>query len=357
VLQLVDSSYANVDTYDTVGDCSAGGSYVCTAVINVGRFVPNHFSVSLNTPAFTAACNSFTYLGQKFNYATAPEITVTARDFANNTTSRYTGSWWRITTASLTGKAYTTASGTLDTSGAPGTDPVISDTGAGAGKLIFSSGTGFQFPRGTPEAPFDAEISLAINVIDADGVSYASNPARFGQASAGSGIAFNSGKPMRFGRLAMRNAHGSQLLPMLVPVEAQYWNGTAFITNTLDSCSTIMSTDYAMSNYTGNLSGSPTCETAVSGGGTLSAGRGTLILATPGTGNDGSVVLTANLSAVATGSTCTTLGAAPVSATTANLPHLQGNWAGGSYDTNPSARATFGIYKGSEEVIFMRENF
>jgi hypothetical protein len=356
-LQLVDSNYASVDTYDTVGDCSAGGSYVCTPTINVGRFVPNHFSVSLNTPAFTAACNAFTYLGQKFNYATAPEITVTARNFANSTTSRYTGSLWRITSASLTGKAYTTASGTLDTSGAPGTDPVISDTGGGAGKLVFSSGTGFQFPRGTPEAPFDAEISLAINVIDADGVAYASNPARFGQASAGSGIAFNSGKPMRFGRLAMRNAHGSQLLPMLVPVEAQYWTGTAFITNTLDSCSTIMSTDYAMGTYTGSLTDSPTCETAISGGGTLSAGRGTLILAAPGAGNDGSVILTPNLGAAATGSTCTTVGAAPVSATSANLPHLQGNWAGGAYDANPTARATFGVYKGSEEVIFMRENF
>ena len=208
-----------------------------------------------------------------------------------------------------------------------------------------------------PEAPFDAEISLAINVTDADAVSHASNPARFGVASPGSGIAFNSGKAMRFGRLAIRNANGSQLLPLVVRVEAQYWSGTAFITNTQDSCSTIMSTDYAMSNFTGNLSGSPTCETAVSGGGTLSAGRGTLVLATPGAGNDGSVTLTANLGAVATGSTCTTLGAGPVSATTANLPHLQGNWAGGAFNTNPSARATFGIYKGSQEVIFMRENF
>jgi MSHA biogenesis protein MshQ len=112
-----------------------------------------------------------------------------------------------------------------------------------------------------------------------------------------------------------------------------------------------------MSTYTGNLSGSPTCETAISGGGTLSSGRGTLMLATPGAGNDGSVILSANLGPAPAGSTCTTQGASPVSATTANLPHLRGNWSGGAYDENPSARATFGIYKGSEEVIFMRENF
>jgi len=112
-----------------------------------------------------------------------------------------------------------------------------------------------------------------------------------------------------------------------------------------------------MGNYTGNLSGSPTCETAINGGGALSAGRGILILATPGAGNDGSVALTMNLGATASGSTCTTQGAAPVSATTANLPHLQGNWGGGAYDVNPSARATFGVYRGAEEVIDVRENF
>ena len=165
---------------------------------------------------------------------------------------------------------------------------------------------------------------------------------------------------MRFGRFAIGNANGTQLLPLLVRVEAQYWTGAptnAFVTNTLDNCSAIAPANYAMGNYTGNLSGSPTCETAISGGGTLSAGRGTLILATPGAANDGSVILTANLGATASGSTCTAQGAAPVSASTANLPHLQGNWSGGAYNVNPSARASFGVYRGSEEIIFTRENY
>ncbi|MGH8620805.1 MAG: DUF6701 domain-containing protein, partial [Burkholderiales bacterium] len=361
-LQLVDSTYASVDVNDTVGDCNANGSYVCSATIDVGRFVPDNFAVSLNTPAFGSACGAFSYLGQKFAYSTAPEITFTARNFAGGTTTRYADAtkWWRITNATLTGKAYTTASGTLDVSGVPGTDPGILATGSGTGKLTFSSGTGLFFPRTTPVAPFDAEISLAINVIDADGVSYASNPARFGQASAGNGIAFSTGKPMRFGRFAIGNANGTQLLPLLVRVEAQYWSGpptNAFITNTLDSCTSVTPANYAMGTYTGNLSGSPTCETAINGGGILSSGRQTLILATPGVGNDGSVILTANLGATASGSTCTTLGGAPVSATTANLPHLQGNWTGGAFDVNPSARASFGIFRGSEEVIYMRENY
>jgi MSHA biogenesis protein MshQ len=112
-----------------------------------------------------------------------------------------------------------------------------------------------------------------------------------------------------------------------------------------------------MANYTGNLSGSPTCETAISGGGALSMGRRTLLLAAPGASNNGSVNLTVNLGAAASGSTCTTQGGAPGSATTANAPHLQGNWTGGNYDQNPTARATFGVSRGADEVIFVRENF
>ena len=371
-LQLVDSNFASVDAADTTGDCTASGRYVCSATLNVGRFVPDHFAVALNTPVFAPACGSFSYIGQAFNYSTAPVITVTAQDFANNTTTLYNtaGSWWRITNASLTGKAYTAAVGTPDVSGLPGIDPVIASAGGGTGTLTFGSGTGILFTRTTPTAPaspYDADISLAINVIDADGVTLASNPARFGTATAGNGIAFSDGnalttndKQMRFGRLAMRNANGSQLVPLRVQVEAQYWSGApmnAFIANTQDNCTTIAAANEAMGNYTANLSGSPTCETAVGGGGTLSSGRRTLQMAAPGSGNNGSVDLTVNLGAAASGSTCTAQGGAPGAATTANLPHLQGNWTGGAYNVNPSARASFGVFRGAEEVVFVRENF
>jgi MSHA biogenesis protein MshQ len=357
-LQLVDSSFASVDAGDTAGDCTTSGRYVCSATTNVGRFVPDNFAVALNTPSFGTACGAFTYVGQKFTYATAPVITVTARNFAGGTTANYAGALWQITAASLTGKSYTWATGTLDTSGITGTDPVISSGAGGVGTLTFGSGTGLFFTRATPVAPFDADISLAINVIDADGVTYASNPAQFGAPTAGNGIAFSSGKPMRFGRLVSRNANGSQLLPLPVQVEAQYWSGAptnAFITNTLDNCTTIASANNAMGTYTGNLS---SCETAISGGGTLGMGRKTLQLAAPGGANNGSVILNVNLGASASGNTCTAVGAGPGPATTtANFPHLQGNWTGANYDQNPTARATFGVSRGANEVIFVRENF
>ena len=41
----------------------------------------------------------------------------------------------------------------------------------------------------------------------------------------------------------------------------------------------------------------------------------------------------------------------------ADLPHLQGNWTGATFNQDPSARVTFGVYRGADEVIDMRENF
>jgi MSHA biogenesis protein MshQ len=364
---LVDSTFANVDAGD---GSSPAEREIKSSAVNVGRFVPDHFAVAYNGPTFGTACGagSFTYVGQGFNYSLAPVITVTAQNFANTTTLNYTGALWQITNTSLTGKAYTAASGTVDATGLTGTDPAIVDSGLGVGTLTFRSpsffaaGTGFFFTRTTPVAPFNAEVSLAINVIDADGAAYASNPARFGQASTGNGIAFSAGKSMRFGRLALRNANGSQLSPLAVPMETQYWGYTnaptntvlGFISNTADSCTSLANNNVEMSGFTSHLSA---CETAVNGAGTLSAGRRSLLLAAPGSANDGSVQLTVNLGASNSGTTCTSVGAGTVSAAGASRSYLQGNWTGAAYDQNPKARAAFGTFKGAEEVIFMRENF
>ncbi len=377
---VFDSTFTAVD--QGPGDCVVGGfsnvlvggRYGCnfgnsSTTAAIGRFTPDHFNVSFNTPAFATGCTAFTYVGQSFAYTTQPVITVTAQNSAalgNATTRNYTGAWWKLTNTSLTypggtNRGYAAFTGTLDVTSVPGTDPVIVDTGgvaSGSGTLTFSSGTvgtGLFFARSTPVAPFNAEISLAVNVIDGDAIAYAANPAKFGNEVAGGGIAFSGGnKEMRFGRLRINNANGSQLVALPVLMETQYWNGTAFITNTADACTVINNSNVAMSGFTNNLNA---CETAVSGGGTFSAGRRTFTFAAPGNGNSGSVTLTANLTTGASGTTCLTVGGATSPAGGANLLHLQGNWTGGAYNQNPSGRATFGIYHGADEFIYNRENF
>jgi hypothetical protein len=360
-LQLVDSTFASVDAADTTGDCSASGRYVCSTTTNVGRFVPDHFAVALNTPVFSTACGtSFTYVGQRFNYTTQPVIIVTARDFASNTTTLYEVVWWRITNANLTGKAYIAATGTLDVSGLPGTDPAIFAVGAGTGTLTFSSGTGIFFDRTTPVVPFDAEISLAINVIDDDGVAFATNPARFGTATAGNGIAFNNAKEMRFGQLVISNAHGSQLVPLQLRMEVQYWNGTAFVTNAGDGCTSLAATNIEMENFTQNLGA---CETSLTVG-AFSNGRATAQLSGPGSSNTGSVSLIPRLDLSVSGTPQTCIAGTLQPVVGANKPYLKPKWDstdegsdGLMFDDDPEALANFGTYRGAGEVIFIRENF
>ena len=64
----------------------------------------------------------------------------------------------------------------LDTSLLPATtaDPTIGTFTNGVGTLAFSAGSGFAFTRSTttPNAPFNADIALALNVIDSDSVVY-----------------------------------------------------------------------------------------------------------------------------------------------------------------------------------------
>lgn len=366
--------------------CSVGSVAILMAVgsSGFGRFIPDNFLVTYNTPSFDAACGGFTYIGQKFVYATAPVMTVTARNGTSNgltnlKTANYADAYMKMTTLSLTPASQAArysrydellagATPGLDAASFPATatDPTIAFAN-GEGTLTFSSGSsGFAFSRSTTTVnrPFNADIALALNVIDTDGVAFAGNPAKFGDATAGNGIAFGGGnKAMRYGRLKVSSAHGSELLNLPIPMEAQYYTGVAFVRNDLDNCTNVAAKNVAMTNYRRNLGPISSCKTAASinlapsadVGAAFIGGRGDLRLALPGSGNNGSVDLTINLNGEA-GNTCVAKGGTMAAATSADLSYLRGNWTGSTYTESPKARATFGIYK-SGPVIYMREMY
>jgi len=309
----------------------------------VGRFTPYSFAASLNSPEFAPACTTggFTYIGQSFTYTVYPTITVTALNKDGDVTENYTGDWWKIADATLTDKTYTAETGTLDLSSLPAGDPSISDLGGGIGLLTFGDGGGISFVRSdTPDAPFDAEISLSINVLDADGIAATANPVTFGNASAGNGIAFSGdGKQMFWGRLTLQNAYGSERVPLAMPFRAEYFDGTAFVTNTLDDCTSVSLNRLSLSNTSGTVSAdNPITVGAGSSSASLSdpfaAGDGGLVFSAPG--SEGNIQVQVDLS---------------------SSPWLQYDWDGDGTQEGPSARATFGIYKGSQHHIYLRETY
>ena len=108
----------------------------------------------------------------------------------------------------------------------------------------------------------------------------------------------------------------------------------------------------ALSNWQKNLS---PCETSVSIPGAFSGGKSAMQFSAPGAGNNGSVDFTVKLSVSAAGTTCVNGAAAPVSG--AAQSWLRGQWSGNQYDQDPTGRATFGVYKGDNPIIYLRENY
>lgn len=367
-LTLIDDTFANVDSGDgTPANCTASGRYVCPAAASaVGRFVPDHFAFTIpggtTPPQFRtfdmtcAAGRSFTYVGAPFGYVTRPTATVEARNAAGNITTNYRGTLFKLTTADLT-QNYTMAGQTITTALST---PAL--TAIGNGTATFTANTNdritIQRNNAAASAAFNGAIELRWiagdnNEVALNGTITTSPGTGFVFDGGGGGIAFDSGSEFRYGRLRVANANGSQLTVLPVLMEAQYYNGSTFITNAADNCTTIANNNVAFA-FTGNLNA---CETAVNGAGILVSGRRTLVLSPPGNNNDGAATLTVNLSNATLGSTCTAVGGAGPAAAGANLPWLQGNWSGGTFTLNPSGRATFGVFRGSDEVIFIRENF
>ena len=343
-----------------VGDADylgAGDAAVDTPSERVGRFVPSHFVVALNTPLFATACGAggFTYAGQPFGYATAPQITVTAAAVGGTTTANYAGAFFKLATSTLQNRVYTSPGGTFDASGLPaaGADPVVAAAAPGVATLTFSSGAGLKFVKGAAQAPFPAAVRLSIDVLDADGVAAAGagplgNPVTFGAAS---GIDFSTGQEIRYGRIRVGTAIGSELIDLPVPMVAEHYAGPAagFVTNTNDVCTTGVSV--ALSGYTANLAAGETCarDTGAPGASGIgcaapappgqrfaappTAGAFVLRLAAPGGGNNGSVLVSAAVPA-----------------------WLHFDWNGAaSGDESPVGQATFGIYNGDSRQIYTRE--
>lgn len=362
-MKLVDANFAAVDAAD--GSTAVDRTIESTA-FNVGRFVPDHFDLapaSAPTPApvfktfndTACATRSFTYAGQPFGYLALPQATITAKNAVGATTLNYAGALWKLVAVGAV-QTYTPVTGNLDI-GLLGV-PTVTASGSGTGILVANPGDEIAFVRTVPVAPFPADISLSMSIEDIAESGVTGNgtvgtllPALFAS------IAFDAGNEIRFGQLVLSNALGSELLALPVPIEARFWTGSGFALSTqfplhaADFCTRLAASNVKLSNWQRNLNA---CETSVTLSGRFNAGRGNLRLSAPGTNNTGSVDLTLQLGATASGSTCP---AGPAAAASQNW--LQGHWSGAAvtYNQDPAARASFGLHRGSKPLIYLREMY
>lgn len=306
-----------------------------TGTATIGRFTPYQFALSwYQTPELAPGCalGFFTYLGQAFGYVVEPIVKVTALNKQGAITANYTDSnWWKITQENLaSGRSYSAFEGALEfADGGVSYSYPVDVASKGSGLLTYDASSEMKFTRGTLTAPFRAAIDLEVSVVDTDGIT-APGPLSFNDIPFTGEASGMNADEMRWGRMVMRNAYGSELTPLSMPLRAEYYNGSSFVTNEDDYCTSLSVSQLSL---TGTVTSTPTLHNLSNS--PLAAGDAGLVFSAPNVTGYIDVQLDLSL-----------------------LPWLRYDWDGdGSHDDDPTARASFGLYKGRPGMIYMRESF
>ena len=315
------------------GDYLGGGAVASTVSGNVGRFYPTQLALNAGSTV-TAGCNGFTYMDQ-------PKLgvgyTIEARNAAGNRTQNYDASLLGAgAVATLNAVAENNDSG-VDLGGR--LNGIVGNWVLGAATI--STATAAFARAANPDGAFDALV-LGIRATDPlSNVTLANtnvNASTSGDCVAASNCnAVKIGSPtqIRYGRLMVKPAFGPETQNLGVTVEAQYYDGSLFVPNALDNCTTYAASQATLSNYSGNLGPgetsvvAPTAATALVSGDSDPAKP--LLLSAPGLGNDGAVDVKLY---------------APT--------YLEFDWLGAGA-TDPSGEARFGRYRGNDRIVFWRE--
>lgn len=318
----------------------------------VGRFVPAWFVLQpgawlTNRQGLSCSpASSFSYMGEGMGVG----FTLTAQNSSGQTTQNYTGAFAKLDPTLAASFAFGAKSGATDLTGRLSASNVTGTWSNGQAAvqatLAIGRNNSGPNPEDSPDGPYGG-VAIGIAPVDADGVAMKALDLDVTGSGGNDHKTLGVSTEVRFGRLACYNALGSTQLPLPVPMTAQYWNGSAFVTNTADSCTPVTTANVTYGNYRNQLSagevGPPTITP-------ISTGVGQLLLPKPsgGTGNyTGSMTVT-------------------IDASGAGMGYLLGNWSlanpdgnpSTAYDVNPSCTASFGLY-GSQpnQFIFERENY
>lgn len=324
VATLASGSYLG-SSLTATGNSGTGGS-TCNGtggVGNVGRFIPDHFDTIVTGPmtcpsGLVCPTGGLVYSGQPFT------ANVYARNAAGVITQNYDGT---TNTTPTFAKAVT-----LYAWDGPGSTTTQNPPSAYPGSITGTSGTitagsfsrGATVSPGVPGAPVyafgttpTAPTDIFIRAIDTDSVTSlrATNPTT---------TSVEGGVKVVNGRIRISNAYGSELLPLNITATTQYYNGTGWVRSITDNATNLtLAASYDVIKNgitTGTTTPAPTGATV------LAVGQRTIVLGKPTGG----------------------AGKATMDSTNTTVP---------GYLPFTSGSATFGVYKGTNEFIYMREAY
>lgn len=293
----------------------------------IGRIVPDRYELIVSGyEAHCTAGDDFSYAGLKDSHAGeafAVAMTVNAVNAGGTLTRNYQGSYAKLQNAAVNFVDRNAGADATDGEFVNDGHQLEFTEGVGTPKLIATGLSGnvpayYQFL--SARAPYSVALRLDVN--DSDSISGSSpeqGPVEF-----------------RLGRLAMDNAYGPEQLPLPIPLRAEYFDGSRWRRNSADSCSEYIRTAVSRDQFTGTLTDAlttmenPITSTSLQTG--LSQTSAPLRIRAPGLNQYGSLRVQLNVPS-----------------------WLQFDWDGdGSVDL-PTATATFGRYRGSDRVIYWRE--
>lgn len=340
------------------GNYLGAGDVSGTVSGNVGRFIPDRFVLSAAN--ITPANGGFTYLDQPFGIA----YTLTAVNASGGTTTNYatansfakldptTPTLWPSTTLGSTGFGSGAKNGSTDLStrlSLSGTPTGSWTSGEAAITANLKLGRPTTTTADTTWGPY-AALDIGIAPQDSDGVKLATAALNLDADSSGSSERQKlsaTATQQRFGRLRLINFYGSELLKPRVEYRAEYWDGTRWTINTLDSTSPIVAANMA----TGGLT--------VNGIAGLTNGIGFITFNTTGVGSY-DIALNLGATGIANDHSCIATPPARPATTAANQPWLQGFWSGNcgstpAWQQDPNARIKLGSSKAP--YIYLRERY
>ncbi|NOJ25589.1 DUF6701 domain-containing protein [Vibrio coralliilyticus] len=315
---------------------------------NIGRFTPAYFTVSTldgdKAPKLNASCNGFSYIGQSFGYSTNPALTLTPKAVDGSTIGNYLiGDWWRY--SNNWGDRDYVADNSLTIAIDTSASPSVTRTPAGESTVALENEMLFYTKEATPLNPFTASFQLALDkddLKDSDGVCF--KTADSDEESDCQGINFDDvdgAMALRWGRLVINDTYGSEIATVRQRLELQHYQSNRFETNTDDSCTSfgaIGNFVFTSGEYTVVSNGSPTQPEVNASlvSATASNGESWIKFTPPGSGITGTITTSLNVNSL--------------------FPWLMDDEDGdGNFETSTSGLTQFGLYRGSDRVIWWSE--
>ena len=304
-----------------------------------GRFTPDHYesAVAVNGTLVNPVCGTGnTYSGEAMTWGVAPSVSISAHNVSHAVTQNYTGGFIKLTGSDVSnnmvspatdGTTNGTDSNLLALAGAPDTafnSGTFSSPSGGVLNYVFSGIDQVTYQRDAVAevAPFVPDLDFVLNnaITDSDGIALQNSLTLTPDAS---------GISLRFGRLWLEDSYGPETNDLIMPMRTEYFDGTRYDVNTLDSCFVWDNSNATVDSLSAVQAGTGTLVSGHSGSDGISLQAPTDVAGTPDTGD-------------------------------ANVGYNAPAWLEGDYDNDgsfedPSATATFGVNRGHERLIYRKE--